>query len=117
MLVVEFKGAIVAANAAWSRMLGWTSGDLARMSILDLLHPDDLCEAREAVKRLACDWSACSIDSRLRHRDGSYRWIAWPAVSDERYIHAVGRDVTTEREAAEALKQAEEALRQSQKME
>lgn len=117
MLVVDFTGAIIAANPAWSRMLGWRSGDLTRSSILDLIHPDDLNDARQAVKRLARDSSTCSIDSRLRNRDGSYRWIAWTAVSDESFIHAVGRDITAEREATEALRQAEEALRQSQKME
>jgi PAS domain S-box-containing protein len=117
MLVADFNGTIVAANPAWSRMLEWKNGDLIRASVLDLVHPEDRGTAHLAVRRLSRDLTTCSIQSRLLHRDGSYRWIAWTAVSDERFIHAVGRDITAEEEAAQALKQAEEALRQSQKME
>ncbi|HXZ10068.1 MAG TPA: response regulator, partial [Paraburkholderia sp.] len=58
-------------------------------------------------------------ENRLRRIDGTWRWIAWTFSRDpdtER-IHGVGRDVTTDRETTEALRQAEEALRMAQKME
>ena len=57
------------------------------------------------------------FDNRCRHKDGSYRWIAWAAVPGDGFINAVGRDFTAEKEQAEALHHAEERLRQSQKME
>ncbi|WP_275428011.1 histidine kinase dimerization/phospho-acceptor domain-containing protein, partial [Enterobacter hormaechei] len=57
------------------------------------------------------------FENRYRHKDGSYRWLSWTAVPAEDRIHAVGRDVTAEKEAAQALAETEEALRQSQKME
>jgi PAS domain S-box-containing protein len=117
MLVADFKGAIITANPAWSRMLEWTNGDLIQASLLDFVHPEDQDEVHLTIRRLSHALTTCGIQSRLRHRDGSYRWIAWTAVSDERFIHAIGRDITAEEEAARALKQAEEALRQSQKME
>jgi PAS domain S-box-containing protein len=117
MLVADFEGTILTANPAWSRMLEWKNGDLIRASVLDFVHPEDQDDAHLAVRRLSRELTTCSIQSRLRHRDGSYRWIAWTAVSDERFIHAIGRDITAEEEASQALKQAEEALRQSQKME
>jgi signal transduction histidine kinase len=53
----------------------------------------------------------------MLHRDGSFRRFSWTAVLDEVFVHAVGRDVTSEVEAAEALRKAEEALHHSQKME
>lgn len=117
MLVADFEGTIVTTNPAWSRMLDWRNGDLIQASVLDFIHPEDRSDAHLAIRRLARDLTADSIHNRLRHRDGSYRWIAWTAVSDERFIHAIGRDITSEKEAAQALRQAEEALRQSQKME
>lgn len=46
-----------------------------------------------------------------------YRWISWSTQPDEHQINAVGRDFTAERESASALAAAEEALRQSQKLE
>ena len=38
-------------------------------------------------------------------------------MPDQSYIHAVGRDVQVERQASEALRKTEDALRQAQKME
>ena len=38
-------------------------------------------------------------------------------MPDDRFIHAIGRDVQAEKEAAETLRRTEETLRQSQKME
>lgn len=46
-----------------------------------------------------------------------YLWISWSTQLDEQQINAVGRDFTAERESASALAAAEEALRQSQKLE
>jgi signal transduction histidine kinase/CheY-like chemotaxis protein len=58
-----------------------------------------------------------SIEIRMRHSDGTYRWVSWSAASEGGFIYSIGRDVTREHEAAEALQRAEEALRQTQKME
>ena len=55
--------------------------------------------------------------NRFRHKDGSYRWISWTAVPDGGLVHAVGRDVTAEKEHEAALHQAEDKLRQAQKLE
>ena len=53
----------------------------------------------------------------MRTRDGGTRLVAWNAVSVDGLVQAVGRDMTTERAARAALLKAEEALRQSHKME
>jgi signal transduction histidine kinase/CheY-like chemotaxis protein len=53
----------------------------------------------------------------MPHSDGTARWMSWTATTDEDAIYAVGRDVTGERQAQEALRVAEDALRQSQKLE
>ena len=57
------------------------------------------------------------FENRYRHRDGAYRWMAWTAAGSQGLIHAIGRDVTDEKEARLALARSEQALLQSQKLE
>ena len=71
----------------------------------------------EGARELSEGTGHARFDNRYRHRDGSYRWISWSTRPAEGLINAVGRDCTSEKEQAEALAKAEEALRQSQKME
>ncbi|WP_141230153.1 PAS domain-containing protein [Pseudomonas sp. Irchel 3A5] len=117
MLIAEFDGAITAVNPAWTHLLGWTPEELVGRSFLEFLHPDDELSTAAAAAKLSQGISFSSFENRYMHKDGSYRWISWTAVPDQSYIHAVGRDVQVEREAAETLRRTEAALRQSQKME
>ena len=117
MLVARFDTTITAVNPAWTTMLGWTEADLLGSRFMDLVHPDDIGWTRREAQRLARGGTILHFENRYRHRDGSYRWLAWTAVPDETFIHAVGRDVTVDKEQAAALARTEEALRQSQKME
>ena len=117
MLVARFDAVIVAVNPAWTTLLGWSEDDLVGRSFTDLLHPDDAASTAAAVGDLSAGAVIPRFENRYRHRDGSYRWLSWTAVPDASFIHAVGRDFTVEKEAAEALAKTEEALRQSQKME
>ncbi len=117
MLVARFDSTITAVNPAWTATLGWTEQELLGSSFMDLVHPDDIGWTRHEARRLSQGATILHFENRYRHRDGSYRWLAWTAVPDETFIHAVGRDVTADKEQAAALARTEEALRQSQKME
>ena len=84
LVATDEGGAIVEVNAACERLLGWARGELVGRRLGELRHPDD----REGA-----------AESRLRRKDGAYRWFAWstgPSV-------AAGRDVTDERAAADPL--------------
>ncbi|MDO9426834.1 MAG: PAS domain-containing protein [Methylobacterium sp.] len=117
MLRCAFDGRIVAVNPAWTAMLGWREGELVGTSLFDLLHPDDIERTIAGARNSSEGQSLARFENRYRHRDGSYRWVSWSTRPDETLINAVGRDVTAEKEQAEALLRAEEQLRQSQKME
>lgn len=117
MLVAQLDGVISAVNPAWTRMLGHAENDLVGSQLLALVHPDDLAVSSSAVSRLGDGKNFPNFKNRYRHQDGSYRMIAWTAVPDSDYIHAVGRDIQAEEEAKEALRLSEDARRQSQKLE
>ena len=115
LLVCDGQGAIRAANPAWTRILGWQPSDLLGRSHLDFVHPDDRAASAAAFGAGPAD-SPQHCETRMRHKDGSCRWIAWAALPDEGMVYASGRHITAEKEAAEALAHAEEQLRQSRKM-
>lgn len=117
MLRCTFEGIVTAVNPAWTEILGWREDELPGRNLFDLVHPEDLAQTREAARELSRGLSHARFDNRYRTRDGSYRWIAWSTRSSENLINAVGRDITAERERAEALARTEAALRQAQKME
>ncbi|WP_449410447.1 PAS domain S-box protein [Methylobacterium komagatae] len=117
MLRCTFEGLVTAVNPAWTEMLGWREDELIGRPLFDLVHPDDLDSTLEAASELSRGQSHARFDNRYRTRDGGYRWIAWSTRPSEGLINAVGRDITAERERAEALARTEEALRQAQKME
>ena len=55
--------------------------------------------------------------NRYRCKDGGYRWISWVGIQEDGFVYCTGRDITAEKLAETELAAAQEALRQSQKME
>jgi signal transduction histidine kinase len=86
-------------------------------NFMDLVHPEDREATLAEMARLAEGATTFRFENRYRTRGGDHLWISWIAVPDEELVHAVGRDVTAEKTAAEELAQAQDALRQAQKME
>src|ERR1700678_1896190 len=111
------KGYFETANPAWESVLGWTEEEVVSMSIFDLLHPDDLEHTRAGFELTQVGQPALRFANRYRCKDGSYRWISWIGIPEDGYVYCTGRDVTAERAAEVDLAAAQEALRQSQKME
>jgi len=117
MLVTDFDARIHSVNPAWTRQLGWSEAELIGHSFMEFVHPDDHGTTLQEVAALADGVPTFRFENRYRRKDGSYCLLSWTAVPEDRIIHAVARDITADREAAEALKRTEAALYQSQKME
>ncbi|BAP43664.1 multi-sensor hybrid histidine kinase [Pseudomonas sp. StFLB209] len=117
MLVARFDGTIHALNPAWNTALNWSPEQLLGSDFMTLVHPEDQPGTREAMAQLMSGQSISDFKNRYRRADGAYRTIAWTAVPDQQFIHAVGRDIQNQEEAGEALRISEEALRQAQKLE
>jgi PAS domain S-box-containing protein len=116
MLVARFNGTIIAVNPAGSAILGWAENEIIGRGLLDLVHADDLEAGSAALAHLTQRDSPTRFENRLRHKDGSVRWISWTAVPGDGLVNAVGRDLSADRAHAEMLRQTEEQLRQAQKM-
>jgi PAS domain S-box-containing protein len=103
MLVAQFDGVITDANQAWANTLGWSKRELVGRNLFDFIHPDDLHSTRTAARSLSEGAPFLHFDNGCRHKDGSYRSIAWVAVAGHDHIHAVGHDCTSEKGQANAL--------------
>jgi PAS domain S-box-containing protein len=117
MLVTTLDGWITAANPAFTRLLGWDEQDVIGTSIYKLLHPDDVQASSIEMASLAQGNSTFKFENRTMRKGGGHAILSWTAVPDEGFIHAVGRDMTAERAAADEMRRTSLKLQQAQKME
>ncbi|MGX5773472.1 PAS domain S-box protein [Methylorubrum zatmanii] len=117
LAVASFEGRFLSLNPAWSATLGWSEAELKATPFIDFVHPDDRKQTLATLADLACGHTRLGFENRCRTRAGTYLWFSWNAVPREGLVYASVRDVTAVKEQARALAEAEEALRQSQKME
>lgn len=93
----------------WNKILGYAEGELPNVESIffDLIHPDDKTRASEAFHRHLEYKERYTTELRLRHKNGSFRWVLdrGEAIRDNdgRPLRMVGSitDIT-ERKAAEA---------------
>jgi PAS domain S-box-containing protein len=100
-------------NDSWERTLGYTIDELRAGSFLQFIHPDDIEPSRVVLGGLSRGLDVFGFRNRYRHRDGSWRWLEWQAFAPpagEDLVYAVARDVTSQVEAAEKLRQKTQEL-------
>jgi PAS domain S-box-containing protein len=116
LVVVDFNGVLLRVNPAWTALLGYRPEELVGRHVNEFVLPDDHPETVDAYT-FAAHGGLPRIVNRYRHKNGTLRWISWVAAPAHDATYANGRDITLEREQADALRLAGEALRQSQKLE
>ncbi|POR42221.1 hybrid sensor histidine kinase/response regulator [Methylobacterium sp. V23] len=116
MLIIDFEGVFQRVNPAWTRLLGYEPQELVGHHVNEFVLVEDHVETVDAYTE-AAEGGMPHIVNRYRHKDGSTRWISWTAAPAGTLTYATGRDITEARERQAELEQAQEALRQSQKLE
>ncbi|BBK38478.1 hypothetical protein STAQ_35560 [Allostella sp. ATCC 35155] len=111
MVVKRLDTSPVALNPAWQEVLGWPEEELMAGRLGDLVHPEDRSVAEVVAAAVREHGVIERFENRYRHRDGSYRWIAWSAVPADDLVYGVGRDVTEEKHATAELAAANRELR------
>ncbi|WP_428660207.1 PAS domain S-box protein [Reyranella sp.] len=117
MMVAGLDGTISSINPAWTQLLGWKEAELLGANVLDFVVPNERARLQSELHALSRGTAPKLVELGMRTASGESRRIEWSAVAADDLLQAVGRDVTAEREAEEALRKAEDALRHSQKME
>jgi PAS domain S-box-containing protein len=115
--VAATDGTWISINPAWTTLLGWLPGEIRGKTSEWLEHPHNRHKMRDAFASVALPEQSAEFESSFRTRDGEYRILSWTAVNVDGLLYCVARDVTEQRRQQDALNNAEDALRQAQKME
>ncbi|TAK92232.1 MAG: PAS domain S-box protein [Aquabacterium sp.] len=116
--LAELDGTLVFVNEAYAHYFGSQAKYMTGHNLFDYIHTDD----REAVRQ-HLTWGDDDVVrangvNRMILADGSARWVAWtnrrlPACDGRApLIHSVGRDITAQKNAEDALKESEGRYRQ-----
>ncbi len=113
--IAGFDGRFRMVNPAWERMLGHPLEELLARPFVDFLHPDDIAPTNATYEQQMREGKlVIDFANRYRHRDGSYRWLQWRAITRQKegLIYATARDITSLREAEEERRRNEEHTKQ-----
>jgi PAS domain S-box-containing protein len=115
----DFSGMMSAVSPAWEWVLGWTEQELLSRGYATFMHPDDAAPTLEAIGAMAESGQPARFENRIAMRDGGWKPIEWTVAPepDGRNFIAVGRDLSHMKTREAELEAAQDALRQSQKME
>src|SRR5687767_15138634 len=77
----ESFGRVISVNPEMTRLLGYTSAEIAEIGPGELTHPDDAAAERVLIEELASGKrTSYGLEKRNRHKDGHWIWV-WVTVS------------------------------------
>jgi PAS domain S-box-containing protein len=115
--ISDRDGRIVYANPATLKVSGFAPEEFVALDPFGRMHPEDRPRCEEAFERLLnTPGLSLDLEHRVRHRDGTWRWVEGTFTSlfddpDVGGLLATVRDVTGRKRAEEALRESEEKYR------
>ncbi|MBU1494661.1 MAG: sensor domain-containing diguanylate cyclase [Actinobacteria bacterium] len=102
LCVLRRDGTMAMANPAWRRFLGFPPESFDSLSVLDLIHPDDLERIIPPAAVSDAALSAEGIVGRVRCADGEYRPVSWRLLPapEPGLMYMLGQDVSRPGSAA-----------------
>lgn len=110
-------GAILASNPSFRDLFGYSAAELHRRKFTDLLHPDDLVDEQDLIRRiLSGEEDFLKVERCYRRKDGSKLWgrMTSSLIHDQdgtpRYGLFLVDDITEQKQILEALHQRDQIL-------
>lgn len=115
----DYSGMMSAVSPAWQRVLGWSERELLTRNYATFMHPEDVAPTLEAIQQMSETRRPARFENRIATATGEWKPIEWTVAPEPDGVNfiAVGRDLSLAKAKEAELQAAQEALRQSQKME
>ena len=111
IFIADASGRYLDVNSAGTEMLGYTREEILRLSIHDVIVPDDVPRVSPEVKRFASGLTVCS-QWTFRRKDGSvFPGEVCGRQSQDGRLHGIVRDISERRAAEEEMRCNEERFR------
>ena len=114
----NFDGRLTNVNKEFEKLLGYSQAELLNMTLRDIIHPDDIGNTNELLKKLfKGEIDNYRIERRYIHKTGGNIWVdlSVAAVKDEKgdVSHFIGmvKDINEKKQAEEALQESEKEFR------
>ncbi len=122
IMEIDSKGTLLYASPNHRTVLGYDPNTLTGRDSFELIHPDERKEVTRAFQGLlAGNWEH-EVATRLRHKDGSWRWFefsgnAYQVPTGEMRAVIISRDITERKRAQQQHETLEAQMQQTQKLE
>ncbi len=93
LMVCARDGQVIAANAAFTRILGWDLDTARGRGLSGMVHPDDVEETLAAIADIGTVWER-TFTNRQGAAEGDWVWVEWTGQRDGDHLYFVGRDVS-----------------------
>ncbi len=119
ILLMDRDGNLIHANETFSDILGYNAEDLAALTFIDLIHPEDRSQIRTTFKSMmqeevAKDGRLIAFEARVVDKGGNPHWLEWRQKRQGEHIYAVCRDLTDSKAHEEALIRHQQQLSEAQ---
>jgi PAS domain S-box-containing protein len=107
--VIDCDGQRLYNSPAYQKVLGYDPEELAATSSMDQIHPEDRARVLEAAEKARNTGRGERLEYRIRHKDGSWRFIESTASAirspegETEGLVIVNRDITERKRAEEKL--------------
>jgi PAS domain S-box-containing protein len=103
LCLLDRDGTFAELSPSWTHALGWSTEELRDRSWGQWVHPHDIQSSYLHLNTLLNQRGSQNIttfESRLRHRNGSYRWYQWRLSLDDLgqdVLYGFARDITEQK--------------------
>src|SRR5947209_20362431 len=117
--MVDWAGAVIFTSKGIECLNGYPADEFfsRRLNYADIMLPEDRPATREAVFTALRERRMYEAEHRIRHKDGSVRWIwarghgVFAPDGSLRFIEGLKLDMTRQKQAEERLRESEQRWR------